>query len=303
MKKVTIFGAGNIGVRVAFFLARNREISRIVLVDVASERSRGTVLDFLQSNLALRSKIAFTPYQEPKEMAESDVVIIAAGSSRGKEDAETGLTLPPEEEVEQMRSIAAHIGHFAPQALVAILSQPAELFCRIVADTGYIEAERIIGLPLLMYREWFRREVARVVGVGSGDVRITTIRTRQGVELVRAQSRVGGVPLPVLVSDCERLQDSPDLTEMFRRRERHHYAPAAVISRVVGEMVGRRRQVITCMCLDKETGAFPEAKAVIGPGGLEQVVPFAVDADQQRRHEEYRTTVVELTRQLDGGPG
>lgn len=295
MKKVTIFGSGSIGVRVAFFLARSREIGHIVLVDAAPERSRGTVVDFLQSNVALRSKITFADYDEPKEMGESDAVVIAAGSAAR---AGTELALPAADERATMQTIASHIGHFAPQAIVAVLSQPAELYCRIVADTGQISLERIIGFPHLMHREWFRREVARVVGVGSGDVRITTVRTLQGVELVRSQSRVSGVPLPDLIPRCDRLVEKPDPEEMLRRRDRHHYAPAAVVARVVEEIVSRRRQVITCMCVDEATGTFPEVKALIGPDGMEKVIPFDLDGEQQKRYQEYRDTVTELTRSL-----
>lgn len=292
MRKVTIYGAGNLGVRVAFFLARNREISRIVLVDIAPERSRSTAQDFLQSNVALRSKIYVTPYDEPKEMGESDVVIVAAGVA---ERMDTELSVPADADAETMRTIAAQIGHFAPQALVAILSQPAEFFCRIIADTGYIAPERIVGFPLLMYREWYRNEVARVVGVGAGDVRITTVRTREGVELVGAQTRVGGVPLPLLVRDHADLVVRAEIADMSKRRKEHHYAPAAVVARVVGEMVGRRRQVITCMCVDRDSGAFPEAKAMVGPDGVEKVIPFDLQEDQKKRHAEYRKTIIELT--------
>lgn len=296
MKKVTVFGAGSIGVRVAFFLARSREVGQIVLVDVAADRSRGTVLDFLQSNIALRSKISFADYEEPKEMGESDVVLVAVGSaSRGG----TLQELPPEAEVTTMRAIASHIGHFAPQALVGVLSQPAELFCKVVADTGSIRPERIIGFPLLMHREWFRREVARVVGAGVGDVRISTVRTLEGVELVRSQSRVSGVPLPELVDDCSRIPGRPAVEEILRRRDRHHYAPAAVVARVVEEMVSRRRQVITCMCIDTASGTFPEAKALIGPEGVEKIVPFDLDAEQVEPYREYRAAVLGLTRRLE----
>ena len=295
MRKVTIFGSGRIGVRVAFFLARSREIGHIVLVDVEQERSRSTVLDFLQSNIALQSKITFADYDEPKEMGESDAVIVAVGGA-SRSGAE--LDLPGDGEIATMRTIAANIGHFAPQALVAVLSQPAELFCRVVADTGYISPERIIGFPLLMHREWFRREVARVVGVGSGDVRITTVRTPDGVELVRSQTRVSGVPLQELVLDSARDVAHPDSEEMLRRRDRHHYAPAAVVARVVEEIVSGRRQVITCMCIDEATGTFPEAKALIGPAGVEKVIPFDLEKDQQVRHETYREKVRTLTEKL-----
>lgn len=300
MRKVTIFGAGSIGVRVAFFLARSREVGHIVLVDVAPGRSRDTVLDFLQSNVALRSKITFTDYEEPKEMGESDAVIVAVGSSSR---VGTELEMPSGEAVETMRAIASHIGHFAPQALVGVLSQPAELFCKVVADTGSIRPERIIGFPLLMHREWFRREVARVVGVGAGDVRISTVRTPDGVELVRAQSRVSGVPLPELVTDCSRVVAGPDTEEMLRRRDRHHYAPAAVVARVVEEIVSGRRQVITCMCIDPGSGTFPEAKALIGPEGVEKVIPFDLEAEQVERHRVYRAEVLNLTRKLEALAG
>jgi malate dehydrogenase len=295
MKKVTIFGVGNLGSRIAFFLARSRDISRIRLVDIDPKRTKATVVDFLESNVALRSKIMFVDYDEPKEIDQSDVVIVAAGVGQ---PAQSEVTLPGDADLRRMEEIAAHIGHFAPQAMVAVLSQPTELFCSVIARSGYLSPERVFGFPLLIYREWFRDRISRIVGLGSQDIRISTVRTLQGEELVPSQCAVSGIPLSVLVDDPSTIPVLPDADVMKKRLKYHNYAPAAVVSEVTSEIVGKRRQLITAVCPDSQTGAFLESKAVFGPDGLERVLPLDLTDDQRRRHDEYRSRVVSLTEQL-----
>jgi malate dehydrogenase len=295
MKKVTIYGVGNIGNRVAFFLARNRDIARIRLVDVDPERSKGALLDFLQSNVALRSKIAFADYEEPKEMAQSDVVIVAVGVEHSPGG---DLSIPSKTDLEKMETIAGQIGHFAPQAVIAVLSQPAELFCKVIAKSSGLDPAKVIGFPLLIYREWYREYLGRLIGLSNEDIRITTVRTLHGEELVPDQSTVGGVPLKEFVDDPSQLRVFPEKETLRKRLTLHHYAPAAIISDVTGELVSKRRQVITAISMHDKEDAFLESKSVVGPGGVERHIPLSLTPEQSRGHAEYRERVMALTREL-----
>lgn len=295
MNEVAIFGVGNIGARVAYFLARSRHVSRIWLVDVDPERSRATLLDFLQSNVALHSKIGFSSYEEPKEIEQSDVVIVAA-TVEGRADPR--VELPTSHDVSVMDEIAAQVGHFATQAMIAVVSQPAELFCHLLVERGFFKPERVIGFPLLIYREWFRDRIANLVGVSNEDVRISTVRTLHGEELVVDQCSVGGVPLSSLVEDLSALSAVPDADVMGKRLANHHYSPAAVIAEVTGELVNRRRQVITCVTRDPDLNAFVEAKAMVGPEHVERIVDLDLDPDQAKRYRAYKDHVASLTREL-----
>lgn len=295
MKKVSIFGIGSIGNRVAFFLARNRDVARIRLVDVDPQRSQGALLDFLQSNVALRSRIAFADYDEPKEIAQSDVVIVAVGV---EQPPEGGVSMPSKSDLEKMETIAGQIGHFAPQALIAVLSQPAELFCKVIVKSGGFDSSKVIGFPLLIYREWYRDYLGRLIGLSNEDIRITTVRTLQGEELVPDQCTVGGVPLKQFVEDPSQLRVLPDPGVIQKRLKLHHYAPAAVISDVTAELVAKRRQVITTITAHGDDGVFFESKSVVGPNGVERDIPLALTPEQSRLHEEYRKRVIQLTQEL-----
>lgn len=288
MKKVTIFGVGNIGARVAYFLARSRDISRICLVDIDSGRTRATVLDFLESNVALQSKIMFADFEEPKEMDQSDVVLVASGVQHR---VDASVPQPSTTDVDKMEAIAAQIVHFAPNAKVAVLSQPAEVFCSVIATSGYLDPAMVLGFPLLAYREWFRDRIARLVGVSSEGVRITTVRTLEGEELVPAQCSVDGVPLTELIPDLSRLPNPPSPEITAKRLDYVHYAPAAIVAEVTGELVSKRRQVITAICPAGKDGAFVETKAVYGPQGFERALDLELSPVQRERHEGYRDRV------------
>lgn len=293
MKKVTIYGVGNIGARVAYFLARSRDISRIRLVDIDPGRTRATVLDFLESNVALQSKIMLVDYEEPKEMDQSDVVIVASGVENR---IDASVPEPSAGDLAKMEEIAAQIGHFAPTAMVAVLSQPAEIFCSAITRNGYLDSEKVLGFPLLTYREWFRDRIARLVGLSNEDVRITTVRTLEGEELVPSQCSVGGVPLTTLLPDLSRLPASPSAEVTEKRLRYVHYAPAAIVSEVTSELVSKRRQVITAICPAGEGGTFVETKAVYGPKGFERTIDLDLTPAQTERHEAYRARVAALTR-------
>ncbi len=292
MRKVTVFGAGNMGARVAFFLARSRDVARIQLVDSDQNRAKAAVRDFLESNIALKSKIMVVDYDEPKEIELSDAVIVAAGVQKHTDDR---IEYPTGADISRMEEIGAHIGHFAPQTTVLVLSQPAEIFCPIIAKAGYIKPEQVIGFPLLIYREWYRDGIARAVGLSNQDVRITTVRTLNGEELVPEQCAVGGVPLLDLLEDTSRLPGPPSKEVMEKRLNRIHYAPAAVVSEVTSEIVSQRRQVVTVVCPDPETGLHTETKALVGPGGFERRIPLALHDQQKTRHQHYVSRIKELS--------
>ena len=292
MKKVTIYGTGAMGSRIAYFMAHSRDIARIRLIDANPDRTRSTVLDFLEANIALQSKIMVVDADEPVELELSDVVVIATSTDAG---IKSGIAELSSDDVKQMEEISAQIGHFAPQAIVAVVSQPAELLCNVLASKGYVDRNRVLGFPLLIYREWFREQIARRVGLTREDVRITTVRTLEGEQLVPEQCAVGGVPLLSLVDDPSVLPIEPDAGSMKDRIAGAHYSPAAVAAAVVGELVSKRRQVITAIVPAGESNTFVETKAIVGPNGFEREVPLTVTDSQRAAHDAYRKRILQAS--------
>jgi malate dehydrogenase len=250
------------------------------------------VLDFLESNVALQSKIMLVDYEEPKEMDQSDVVIVASGVEN---PIDASVPEPAAADIAKMEEIAAQIGHFAPTAMVAVLSQPAEVFCSVIARNGYLDASKVLGFPLLTYREWFRDHIAQLVGLSNEDVRITTVRTLSGEELVPSQCTVGGVPLPELIPDLARLPQPPGADVTAERLKYVHYAPAAIVAGVTSELVSKRGQIITAICPAGADGSFVETKAIFGPQGFERALELDLTAEQRERHEAYRKRVAAVT--------
>ncbi len=295
MRKVTIFGAGNMGARIAFFLARSRDVARIRVVDVDGDRARAATLDFLESNIALKSKIEMVDYDEPKEIELSDAVIIAAGVKKHTDDR---IEYPTDVDIARMVEIGERIGHFASQTVVGVLSQPAEIFAPIIAKAGDLKPKQVFGFPLLIYREWYRAGIARLVGLSNHDIRITTVRTMSGEELVPEQCAVGGIPLMELIDDVSVLPPPPSHEVMEERLAQIHYGPAAVVSEVTSEIVGQRRHVATTICPDPATGLYTEAKAIIGSRGFEKRIPLQLSPEQKKRHQEYVDVISDLSKRL-----
>lgn len=92
-KKLTVVGSGHVGATAAF-LAAQKELGDIVLLDVVEGIPQGKALDMYEASPIQGYDVSVTGTQDYADTANSDLVIITAGIAR-KPGMSVMICLPP----------------------------------------------------------------------------------------------------------------------------------------------------------------------------------------------------------------
>jgi L-lactate dehydrogenase len=143
--KVTIIGAGTVGATVAYTLVAKSLASEILLIDIKTDKADGEAMDIYQSTPYLSPAIVRSGNYE--DAVGSDIVIITSGLPR--KDGMTRLDLA-QVNVNIIRSIAAQISKYAPEAKYVIISNPVDVLTYEFIKASGIPASRVMGSGTLL---------------------------------------------------------------------------------------------------------------------------------------------------------
>ena len=140
--KISVIGAGAVGVAVCSYILTMGECRELVLVDKNRDRSEGEHLDFSHTSALAFSKNTHIVAGDYADAAGRDVVIITAGAQ-----IKVGQD---RQELAQINSgicveIARELEHYAPDAILIIVTNPCDVLAHfIVSNTGY-PPDRVIS--------------------------------------------------------------------------------------------------------------------------------------------------------------
>ncbi len=164
-RKITVLGAGNVGATIAYTLTIGGLASEIVLIDVNQEKARGEAMDILQG----------TPFCAPVSIyagdyaraAESDIVIITAGSAR--KPGQTRLDLA-QGNVNIIKSIMPQIVKVAPDAIYIVVSNPVDVLTYAVIKSFGLKESQVIGSGTMLDSARLRSSLAEHVNLNPKNV-------------------------------------------------------------------------------------------------------------------------------------
>lgn len=150
--KVSVIGAGAVGVSVCQYLLLNGACDNLVLVDLNDEKAKGEILDFGHTTSLTFSRNVKLTHGHYADCAGSRLVIITAGAQ-----IKQGQT---RDELAQINAritveIARELERVAPEAILLFATNPVDLVTRfVIRNTGY-PAERVISASIR--RSYWRR--------------------------------------------------------------------------------------------------------------------------------------------------
>ena len=154
--KVSIIGAGNVGLRYAYALMISGAARQICLVDLNREKLEGEVMDLNHG----------APYISPVEVeavdypgiAGSDLVVVTAG--KGQKPGQSRLDLI-KENVELYKTIIPTVVGHAPGALLLIVTNPVDVLSYAAWKISGLPASRVIGAGTVLDSARLRYLVGR----------------------------------------------------------------------------------------------------------------------------------------------
>ncbi|MFZ7163912.1 lactate/malate family dehydrogenase [Avibacterium avium] len=140
--KVSIIGAGAVGVGICNYLLTMGECQEVVLVDLNKERTRGEQLDFSHTSaltFAKNTKIISGEYEDTRD---SDVVVITAGAQIkvGQDRLEIGHI-----NAKITVDIARQLERHTPNAIIIVVTNPCDILTHFIIRNTNFPAHRVIS--------------------------------------------------------------------------------------------------------------------------------------------------------------
>lgn len=307
MAKVTIIGAGQTGATTAHWLAE-RELADLVLVDIVEGMPQGKALDLTEAMPVIGSDAKVIGSNDYAATAGSDIVVITAGLPRkpgmSRDDLMDANT----------RIIGDAVGsslEASPEAIFIILTNPLDAMAYAAMKVGGLPRARVIGQAGILDSARMRAFVALELDVSVQNVHCYVLGGHGDdmVPLTR-HSNVAGVPLEVILSS-DRLEAIVERTRKgggeivgLLKTGSAFYAPSAALAQMVDAILRDRHLVVPAsVYLDGEygqSGIFFGVPAQLGASGLEQIIEYELNEQEQSALEASANHVRETIEAVEG---
>ncbi|MGD9790847.1 MAG: malate dehydrogenase [Phycisphaerales bacterium] len=298
--KISVIGAGNIGGECARALAM-KELGDVVLVDIPIKDKpdlhmpKGKALDLACCGPVEGFDSKITGTFEPRDIEGSDVVIVTAGVPRKPGQSRDDLV---QINAGIVKGVAENIKKHAPNAVVIVVSNPLDAMVYVMWKVTGFPPSRVIGQAGALDVARYKTFLAWELGVSAEDIQ-GLLLGGHGDDMVPLPRRtsVNGIPVTDLLP-MEKIQACVDRAKVGGGEvvklmgTSAWYAPSAGTVEMVEAIVRDKKRVIACAayCEDqfgvapgaKGKGYFVGVPCVLGTNGVEKVITFKLDAEEQK---------------------
>lgn len=310
MVKVSILGAtGIIGKNVAFTLAREDTVDEIVMFSrpESVEKAKGETYDMYDALAARDIDCKLTPTSDFRQIAGSDIVLIAAGIPREKGMKRLDLAVPNARIVSYY---SKKIADFSPDSIILVATNPVDVMTTVALKASGFKKSKVIGvgnhLDSLRLKNYFSRQI----DINSSEVH-TRVIGEHGDHMVPllSSTTIGGIPLKYFVEYVdlditalvERLKSAGNT--IISKKGATEYGPAFAISNLISTIITDTHRVLTVSSyLDGEIERVEDVSlgvpAVINKKGIAMIVPIHMNDIEKKEFFEAAKTVREATHEV-----
>lgn len=140
--KISIIGAGAVGVEICSFILHMGQCRELVLVDLNKQRCQGEQMDFNHMSALTFAKNTKVIAGEYADTANSDIIVITAGAQikvgqdrleLAQINAQIGV------------DIARQLEQYSPQAIVIVVSNPCDIVAHFISCNTLYPRERVMS--------------------------------------------------------------------------------------------------------------------------------------------------------------
>jgi len=306
--KISIIGAGNVGATCAHWAAA-KELGDIVLLDIPERVgvAQGKALDLACCGPIERFDARVTGTSDYKDIAGSDVVVITAGMPRKPGMSRDDLI---QTNVKIVKDVSEKVREFAPDSIVIVVSNPLDAMVYTAWKVTGFPTHRVVGQAGALDVARYRTFIATELGVSVEDVSALLLGGHGDdmVPLPRLTS-VSGIPITDLLSEekikacVERAKvGGGEIVKLMGTSA--YYAPASGTIQMVEAIVKDKKRIIpsAAYCEDefgvatgqRGKGYFVGVPALLGAKGVERIVAFKLNQDEQKLMDESVSHVKDL---------
>ncbi len=304
-QKITVVGAGNVGATAAF-IAANRRLGEIVLLDIVKGLPEGKALDMAESSPIQLSQQDVRGTTDWQATAGSDVVIITSGVPRKPGMSRDDLLAT---NAKIVRDVSSRVAELSPNAAVIVVSNPLDVMVYVASKVTGFPKNRVMGMAGELDSARFCSFLGAELGVNVEDIQCVLMGGHGDdmVPLIRFTT-VSGIPIAHLVSK-KRIDELVDRTRkggieiVNLLGYSAYYAPAAGAVKMAEAILRDTKHVICCCAwCEKQYGAggcFVGVPTVLGKDGVERIIELDLDASEKSQFDASLGRVKELVVRVD----
>ena len=296
-KKIALIGGGQIGGVLTQLIAQ-KQLADVVLFDIVEDLPQGKTLDIAEAARVDGFDVNVSGTNNYKDIAAADLVIITAGIPRKPGMSRDDLLVT---NAKIMRSVADAVKENAPNAIVIIISNPLDAMVTLFKNISGFPANRVMGQAGVLDSSRFASFIAWELGVsvkdinalvlgGHGDTMVPIIRYANvnGIpvtELLERKYKDKAKAKEVMNAMVERTKMAGGEVVKLLKTGSAFYSPASsAIQMAQSILFDEKRLLSTCAYLNGEfgvTGYYVGVPAVLGANGVEKIVEFSLNGEEQ----------------------
>ena len=285
--KVTVVGAGNVGMIAAQKCAEAELAAEIVLIDVVAGRARGIALDLNQAAAIAGHSARVLGTDDPAATRGSDVVIVTAGLPRKPGMSRSDL-LGTNGKI--VAAVADYVRDGSPDAVAIVVTNPLDPMTQLMRQRTGFPGRRVIGMAGLLDSARFSFFLAEAAGGSTRDAQAMVLGAH-GDEMVPlpSASTLSGVPIAGLMDAAkiaalvERTRKGGGEIVQLLGTGSAFFAPGAAAAAMAAAVLRGERRLVPCACwLNGEygfEGIYMGVPAILGRGGVERIVELPLDLE------------------------
>ncbi|MGS5041021.1 malate dehydrogenase [Staphylococcus saprophyticus] len=289
-KKISIIGAGNTGATLAFIVAQH-ELADVVLIDRPDNEGqvKGKALDIFESSPVYGFDAKVTGSVNYADTADSDIVVITAGSHRKPGMSRDDLVQINEK---VMFDVTKEIVKYSPDCKIIVLTNPVDAMTYSVLKASGFPKERVIGQSGVLDTARYQSFIAEALNVSIKDIRGLVLGGHGDtmVPLVNS-TNVNGVPLHQLLNQTqieqivERTRKGGAEIVALLGNGSAYYAPASAVFEMIEAILKDQHRLLPSIALLEGEYGFSDiclgVPTVLSEKGIENIVELALSDNEQ----------------------
>ncbi|MCC7117825.1 MAG: malate dehydrogenase [Anaerolineales bacterium] len=305
MKKISIIGAGMTGSTAAHWIAE-RELADVVLLDVVEGMPQGKGLDLAEAMPIIGKDSEIVGANDYAATQGSDIIIITAGIARKPGMSRDDLL---KTNAEIVGKAATETLKYSPDAIYIVLTNPLDTMAYLTLKKTGLPRERVIGQAGVLDSARMRAFVAMETGVSVQNINCYVLGGH-GDEMVplTRHSNVAGIPLREYIpadklhAIVERTRKGGGEIVNLLKTGSAYYAPSLACTQMAEAILKDKKLIVPCAAyMNGEYGLndmYFGVPVVLGAGGMERIVEYKFDAEEQAMFEKSAASVKETLEAL-----
>ena len=208
--KVGIIGAGSVGSAAAFSLMMTGVAHKVVLIDMNEKKAQAEAMDIAHAApFGHAGKIKAGTYED---LDGCEIVIVTAGANQ--KPGETRIDLLGRN-VKIFESIIPQVAKYAPDSILLITANPADIMTEVARKLSGFPKERVIGSGTVLDTSRFRTLLAFYLGVSTKSVHADVIGEHGDSEvLIWSNAEAGTLSLDEYAASVNKVLDDAKKAEI-----------------------------------------------------------------------------------------